>query len=157
MSVRRSARHLMTAVALLLAVATVAGCVDMLTDREALTEASWYGRVTDSQNQGVSNAAVTLHVLNATGEVYERQAQAASSEPVRGVYAFEHIELRDGADRGYTTCNATVGNKTLTAVGQPRSLVDGARESTMNVQGKNITVITYGGVVDERLVLKRAG
>ncbi len=138
----------------LLAVAFLAtGCVDLLTDMEVLTEASWYGRVTDGQGRGVPDATVTLHVLNASGEVYRRQAQAASSEPVRGIYAFEHIELRDGADRAYTTCNVTIGNRTMSATGSTRSLVEGARASTMRVKGKGITVITYGGVVDERLVL----
>ncbi len=148
------ARSVKPVVALLLVAILMAGCVDLLTDREALTEASWYGRVTDGQGRGVPNATVTLHVLNAGGEVYQRQAQAASSEPVRGIYAFEHIELRDGADRAYTTCNVTINNTTMAAVGRTYSLVDRAGASTMSVNGKNITVITYGGVVDERLVLK---
>ena len=149
-----SARPLVPVVALLAAAIILAGCVDLLTNKEALTEASWYGRVTDGQGRGVPNATVTLHVLNAGGEVYRRQAEAASSEPVRGVYAFEHIELRDGADRAYTTCSVTANNTTMSAVGGTRSLVEGARASTMSVNGKNITTITYGGVVDERLVLK---
>ncbi len=148
-----SARPVIHFLVLLLVAFLAAGCVDLLTDREVLTEASWYGQVTDDQGRGVPNATVTLHVLNAGGEVYRRQAQAASSEPVRGIYTFEHIELRDGADRAYTTCNLTMGNRTISATGSPRSLVEGAKASTMRVKGKDIAVITYNGVVDERLVL----
>ncbi len=144
---------MMPFLALLLVAVIMAGCVDLLTNQEALTEASWYGRVTDEQGNGIPNATVTLHVLNAAGEVYQRQVQAASSEPVKGIYSFEHIELRSGADRAYTTCNATVGNRTLSAAGATRSLVEGAKASTMSVKGRNITVITYNGVVGERLVL----
>jgi len=111
-------------------------------------------RVTGVQGWGVRNATVTLHVLNAGGEVYQRQARAASSELMRGIYSFEHIEPRYGTDRAYTTCTVTIGHRTMSAVGRTYSLVEGAKASTMSLNGKNITIITYGGVVDERLVLK---
>jgi hypothetical protein len=130
-----------------------AGCVDLLTDQEILTEASWLGRVADVNGSGIANATVTLHVLGPGGEIYSRQARSASSEPVRGIYSFEHIELRGGADRAYTTCNVTQGGRTLSGEGEVRPLADGSRASTITVNGKNITAITYGGVVDERLIL----
>ncbi len=144
----------MLALAVLLVAMVLSGCVNVLTNREVLAEGSWYGRVVDGQGRGVANATVTLHVLNDHGEVYRRQAQAASPDTVKGIYTFDHIELRGGADRAYTTCNATADNGARSAVGKIRALTDHASASTMTVDGKSISVLTYDGVVDEELVLE---
>jgi hypothetical protein len=139
--------------ALVLLAMAVSGCVDLFTNKEVVSEVSWHGRVTDAQGNGIANATVTLHVLNDKGEVYQRQAHSTSSGPMPGLYSFEYIDLRDGADRAYTTCSVAAGNVTLSAIGQVRSLLDGAQSSTLGVDGENVTVISYEGTVDERLVL----
>jgi hypothetical protein len=146
--------HYRLAVALILLAVLAAGCVDLLSDREVLHEASWYGRATGAGGAGIANATVVLHVLGPSGEIYSREAVTASSEPVRGIYAFEHIELRDGADRAYTTCTVDDNDETLSATGDVRPLDVVSRTSTMSVSGKNITVVTYDGVVDEHLIVK---
>jgi hypothetical protein len=146
--------RLITITLMVLVMVMAAGCVDLLTNREVLTEASWLGRVTDVNGSGIANATVTLHVLGPGGEIYSRQAQSASSEPLRGIYAFEHIELRGGADHAYTTCNVTWDGRTMTGTGEIKPLADRSRASTITVNGKNITAITYGGAVDERLILR---
>lgn len=152
----RSPSSVKTALVVILLAVTMAGCVDMLTNKEVLTESAWYGRLVDGHGMGIANATVTLHVLNNDSEVYERQAQTATSEPVRGMYTFDHIEIRDGADRAYTTCNLTMNGRDYLLKGDVRPLIDGSRSrtSTMRVNDKNITIVSYSGAVNEYLIAK---
>lgn len=148
-------RRLRLLAALISMLMLCAGCVDILQDREVLVESSWYGRVVDVKGQGVPGVNVTLHVLGDRGELYTRNSTTSAVATTKGVYYFDHIEIRDGTIAGYTTC--TVGGVYIK--GDEHPLIDESKKETVNVtsNGKNITMTLYRNVVNEMLVYAPSG
>ncbi|WP_230742237.1 hypothetical protein [Methanooceanicella nereidis] len=145
----------LTIIVLLFGVLAVSGCIDLFGSEETLVESSWYGKVVDEQGYGYPDVTVTLHIMNSNGEVYSRETVSSSAEPVRGMFVFDRIELRDGSYYGFATCNVTINNTTVSVRGDNQQLIDESSKTvtTMAVGGKNLTVIKYGNSVNEILTI----
>lgn len=142
------------AIAMISVMIMASGCVDLFSNQEVFVETSWYGKVIDETGRGCPNVTITLHVLNDRGEVYARDTNTSSAEPLMGMYVFDHIEVRDGAKYAYTTGLVKKDGREIALKGDVQPLVNESskRSKVITVGGKNVTVTTYESSINEILI-----
>ena len=129
------------AIAMISVMIMASGCVDLFSNQEVFVETSWYGKVIDETGRGCPN-------------VYARDTNTSSAEPLMGMYVFDHIEVRDGAKYAYTTGLVKKDGREIALKGDVQPLVNESskRSKVITVGGKNVTVTTYESSINEILI-----